>query len=143
MARPLALVLSLLLLLHAAGARYTGHDLSSTTFTTFASPSERAAFWDAAKSARLHRLDDDVALPELRLNYTRVAVCITGGVRGFPDPAHGIVDSVKRLLVDALDANVTDFYFLLELNDAHDGGKKGGSFSYSAFSLPLPRSVPH
>jgi hypothetical protein len=97
------------------------------------------------RSARLEELHNDSSLPELQLAQRRVALCITGGARGFPLESMGLYQSIRTNVVDALNANVTDIYYLLELNDWSDRLAKGGTFNYSmadlmpAFALLPPK----
>jgi hypothetical protein len=97
------------------------------------------AFWAAAAQLPpLTILPSDASLPPLNTStpaVRRVAVCVTGGARGFPIAVHGIVRSIKANLVDALDANVTDFFYVLELTSETDHGGKGGFFNYSVADL--------
>lgn len=132
-----ALLSALLLLLRCSVSRgsYTEADyFASGSFVQRASAADRDAFWKAALATAAVELDDDSSLPPLggaADTFRSVAVCITGGARGFPDRQTGIFDSIKKHLVDALGANQTDIYYIMELNDAGDALGKGGSFNWS------------
>jgi hypothetical protein len=110
-----------------------------------ASATQTDAFWAAAlKLPQLPMLPDDSSLPELVTQppgVRRVAVCVTGGARSFPLAALGIYNSIKANLVDALDANVTDFFYVLELTSDTDHGGKGGRFNYSVADLAAAFAV--
>ena len=134
--------------LFASAAGHTAADLYATLFTTFAPPAERQAFWErVTSSAQLNELQNHSSLPPLGLSFARVAICVTGGARGFPLLSTGIAPAMKRHIVDALGANQTDFFYNLELNDFSDGRRMGGSFNYTmadlaaAFALLPPRSA--
>lgn len=155
------LLAALLLCLPERGAALqTGAELYSSTFTTFRNASERERFWTQMRGHNITEYVDDSSLPELQLPVRRVALCITGGARGFPLQSLGLYESIrsnvraeqrraeaKRLgtrarprntapgyprrpgltllqLVDALQANLTDIYYLLELNDVSDSASR-------------------
>ena len=132
-----SLLLLLLLLVNCPFTRgsYTEADFYATSFVQRASSATRDAFWAAAfSSSAALELEDDSSLPPLggaADSYRSVAVCITGGARGFPDRGTGIFDSIKRHVVDSLGANLTDIYYIMELNDAADVLGKGGSFNWT------------
>jgi hypothetical protein len=75
-------------------------DASDLSYLAWRSPSdaERAQFWaDARTSSNLTVLANDTSLPTVAPQpgyFFRVAVCITGGARGFPLKSYILYDSV-------------------------------------------------
>jgi hypothetical protein len=108
-------LLALLLARHAASCA-GALDASDLSYLAWRRPSdtERAQFWaDARTSSNLTVLANDTSLPPVAPQpgyFFRVAVCITGGARGFPLKSYGLYDSIKANLVEALGANQTDIF---------------------------------
>jgi hypothetical protein len=146
-----------LLLAHHVVSSLGALDASDLSYLAWRSPSdaERTQFWaDARTSSNLTLLTNDTSLPLVATEpgyFFRVAVCITGGARGFPLKSYGLYDSIKDNLVDALGANQTDIFCayltraqsdevqrpltralpdVLDLNSATDTQGKGGIFNY-------------
>ena len=77
------------------------------------SEEERRQFWLHA-SLREQRVEvDTLTLPPLSFSYggPRVAICVTGQVRTMPF----ILKTLKLNIVDALGANTTDIFYVVDL----------------------------
>jgi hypothetical protein len=104
------------------------------------------AFWSAAGQTGLHLLFNDTSLPAdapqpdgSSVPGFSVALCITGGARGFPRSELGIFDAIREHVVEALGANRTDIYYVLDLNSDTDDdiGSYTGRFNYSVGDLAV------
>jgi hypothetical protein len=92
--------------------------------------SEVEQFWaEARRASTFHTLDSDESLPVIASDIRRVAICNVGGARSFPLKEYEIYKSVKELLIDRLQANVTDMFYVMDMEDKKGG--KGGPFSYT------------
>ena len=95
-----ALAAALCFLATQAAASYTPADFTSTSFVSRAPSAVRQAFWELAKTRNATELSNDSSLPPLPApadTYRSVAVCITGGARGFPLKRLGIYDSIRKV----------------------------------------------